>query len=252
MSIIAVERALILLRYILDKPEGMSIREASRELGYSPATVQKLVAALAAQGFAVQDHRTERYQIGAEAIQLGLAALARTEIRQISRRHLENLSSKTHETVFLAIARTHHAIYIDKVVSDQPIRMDAPLGINRPFNCTAVGKVLLADKSAEEIERLAREGAFVPSTRRSIVERDKLMAELDQVRLQAWAQDNEEFISGAGCVAAPVYNHDARVIAAIAVSGPAERIHARLEELVTEVKETAAGISQAMGYRKSP
>ena len=76
MSHIAVERALVLLRYIVDHPDGLSIREVSREYGYSPATVQKLVSALQNQDFIVQDKQTERYHLGPEAVQLGLAALS--------------------------------------------------------------------------------------------------------------------------------------------------------------------------------
>ena len=189
MSSIAVERALILLRYIVDDPDGLSIREASRSLGFSPATVQKLINALNAQGYVVQDERTKRYHLGSEAVQLGLTALSRLEIRRIARPHLEALNSETGETVFLGIARGRQAIYIDKVVSIHPVRMDAPLGVNRPYNCTAVGKVLLAGLSDEEFERLAAEGAFKQKTTdRSITKADALRTEVEKVRAQGWAR----------------------------------------------------------------
>jgi IclR family KDG regulon transcriptional repressor len=249
MSHIAVERALILLRYIVDNPDGLSIREAGRSLGYSPATVQKLINALNAQGYVVQDKLTERYHLGSEAVQLGLTALSRLEIRRIAHPHLEALSSESGETVFLGIACDNHAIYIDKVVSAQPIRMDAPLGVNRPYNCTAVGKVLLAGLPDEEFERLAAEGAFEQRTARSISEADALRAEIEQVRAQGWARDDEEYISGAGCVAAPVRDHQGQVIAALTVSGPAARIGEKLDRLIVQVKAHATAISEEMGYR---
>lgn len=249
MSHVAVERALILLRYIVDNPDGLSIREVSRSLGYSPATVQKLINALNAQGYVVQDKLTERYHLGPEAVQLGLTALSRLEIRRIARPHLETLSSDSGETVFLGMARGNHAIYIDKVVSAQPIRMDAPLGVNRPYNCTAVGKVLLAGLPDEEFERLAAEGAFEQMTERSITEVDALRAEIEQVRAQGWARDDEEYISGAGCVAAPVRDHEGQVIAALTVSGPAARISEQVDRLVAQVKASAVAISEEMGCR---
>jgi DNA-binding IclR family transcriptional regulator len=251
MSHVAVARALILLRYIVDHPDGLSIREASRNLGYSPATVQKLINALNAQGYVVQDKSTERYHLGAEAVQLGLTALSRLEIRRIAHPHLEALSRESGETVFLGIARDNHAIYIDKVVSAQPIRMDAPLGVNRPYNCTAVGKVLLAGLPDEELERLAADGAFEQRTERSVSEAEALRTEIAQVRVQGWARDDEEYISGAGCVAAPVHDHEGQVIAALTVSGPAERIRRKFDHLVAQVKARAAAISEEMGYRSS-
>jgi IclR family acetate operon transcriptional repressor len=251
MSHVAVERALILLRYIVDHPDGLSIREASRELGYSPATVQKLVNALRTQGYVVQDKLTERYHLGPEAVQLGLTALSRLEIRRIARPYLEALSSESGETVFLGIARDNHAIYIDKVVSAHPVRMDAPLGVNRPYNCTAVGKVLLAGLPDEEFERLAADGTFEQRTERSITEADALRAEVAQVRVQGWARDDEEYAAGVGCVAAPVYDHEGQVIAALTVSGPAARIREKLDNIVARVKARAAAISEEMGYRSS-
>ena len=249
MTSLAVERALILLRYIVDHPDGLSIRAASRSLGYSPATVQKLIQALKAQGYVVQDRLTERYHLGPEAVQLGLTALSRLEIRGTARPHLEALSSESGETVFLGIARGNHAIYIDKVVSTQPIRMDAPLGIERPYNCTAVGKALLAGMPDEALERLAAEGAFEQRTERSISEVGALRAEMGRVRAQGWARDDEEYISGAGCVAAPVRDHEGRVVAALTVSGPAGRVGEELERIMAQVKACAAAISEEMGYR---
>ena len=211
--------------------------------------MQKLINALKVQGYVVQDKLTGRYHLGAEAVQLGLTALSRLEIRRIAHPNLEALSSESGETVFLGIALDNHAIYIDKVVSAQPVRMDAPLGVNRPYNCTAVGKVLLADMPDEEFERLAADGAFEQRTERSITEADALRAEIEQARVQGWARDDEEYISGVGCVAALVRDHQGQVIAALTVSGPAARIGEKLDRLIVQVKARAVAISEEMGYR---
>jgi len=248
-SNLAVERALILLRYIIDNPDGLSIREAGRVLGYNPATVQKLINSLSAQGYVVQDELTERYHLGPGAVQLGLTALSRLDIRQVARPHLEALQRECGETTFLAVPRGDHVVYIDKVVSSEPIRMDAPLGIDRPFNCTAVGKVLLAGLPDEEMKRLSSEGMFEKRTERSIWVVDALHAEVEQVREQGWASDNEEYSPGVGCIAAPVRDHEGQVIAALNVSGPAERVEDKLDRIIAMVTTHATEISEEMGYR---
>ena len=248
MSIIAVERALVLLRYIVEHPEGLSIREVSREYGYSPATVQKLISALNNQNFITQDQSTERYHLGPEAVRLGLIALGRLEVRQAARPFLQALSDETEETVFLAIARRDHVIYIDKVVSGRIIRMDAPLGVDRPFNCTSVGKVLLSGMSSDKVAKLSAEGAFEHRTENSIVDPDVLLEELEQVRQRGWAFDGEEYAQGANCIGAPVYNHEGQIIAALTVSGPADRFEGNLDALADKVKSSAQAISKAMGY----
>ena len=249
MSHIAVERALVLLRYIVDHPEGLSIREVSREYGYSPATVQKLISALHNQGFVDQDESTERYHLGSEAVQLGLVALSRLEVRQLARPSLEALSAETGETVFLAIARGDQVVYIDKVVSDRLIRMDAPLGVGRPYNCTSVGKVLLSGMPNGKLEELAASDAFEHRTENSIFELADLQVEIDQVRERGWALDREEYAPGAFCIGAPVFDHEGNVIAALTVSGPAERIKEQLEDNIARVIANARKVSEAMGYR---
>jgi len=247
MSTVSVERALILLRYLVEHPDGLSIREAARSLGYAPASIQKLVAALTAQGYAVQDESTDRYHLGPEAVQLGLAALTRLDIRRVARPHLERLCQQTGETIFLAIPRRDHVIYVDKIVSEQPIRMDAPLGVTRPYNCTAVGKILLADRSRQDFDRLAASGAFVQQTALSITDPEILWSEIMLVRGRGWADDDGEFDVGAGCVAAPIFDHDGRVAAAITASGPNYRISAALTDIVEQIQNCARQISQEIG-----
>jgi len=250
MSSVAGERTLILLRYIIENDDGLSIREASRSLGYSPATVQKLIGSLFAQGFVVKDDLTDRYQLGPEAIRLGFAALARLDIRRSARPYLEALSEKTGETIFLAIRRGNHAIYIDKVVSRHPIRMDAPLGVNRPYNCTAAGKILLLGMLPQDIEQMAKEGYFEASTSNSIADPAQLTTEVEKIRQVGWSEDKEEFVIGAYCVAAPIHDFNGEVIAAVTITGPTQRILANLDNFITQVKANALEISRELGYSK--
>ena len=247
MSSVAGERTLVLLRYIIEHEDGLSIREVSRILGYSPSTVQKSISALFEQGFVVKNDITDRYQLGPEAIRLGFTALARLDIRRIAKPYLEALSEITGETVFLAIRRNHYAVYIDKVVSKHPIRMDANLGVDRPYNCTAVGKVLLMEMTPEAIDELAKEKYFQKRTPNSIIEPVKIKEEIESVRQQGWSEDNEEFVVGAYCVAAPIIDFKGKVEAAITVSGPTERVKANLNTIIQELMASAQKISTEMG-----
>jgi DNA-binding IclR family transcriptional regulator len=140
-------------------------------------------------------------------------------------------------------------IYIDRVFGDHPIRLDVPLGEDRPYNCTAVGKVLLAGFPNGELERLNSLGAFEQGTEHSIHEVEALRAEIEQVRERGWARDDQEYLLGMGCVAAPVYSHEGQVIAALNVGGPAERINKRFDYILEQVIAHAAAISEKLGYQ---
>ncbi len=249
MSITSVQRALVILKHMSVAPDGVGVRELARTLGYSPAVVQKSIQALVTQGFAQQDPDTERYHLGPAALQVGLAGLARLEVRQVARPYLEALVESTGETALLGVQRGDGAVYIDKVRSPLEFRLDPPVGSARPFNCTAVGKVLLAYLPDSEVERLAREGAFVRATPNSITDLTLLKLELARVRERGLALDLEEYLSGAMCLAAPVRNNDGVVVAAIALAGPAQRMVQEQEDLARRLLTCSNDISAALGHR---
>jgi DNA-binding IclR family transcriptional regulator len=194
-----------------------------------------------------QDPVTQAYRLGPEAVTLGLVALDRMDLRTAARPVLERLVKATGETCMLGVISGDHAVYIDQVPSPHEVRMNITVGVSRPFNCTAVGKVLLAYRDDDEMVRLYGAGAFREATARSIRDVDTMRHELERIRREGVALDVEEYLVGARCVAAPIRDFEGRVVAAVAASGPAERMKAGEEHVVTEVRKAAADISAALG-----
>lgn len=248
MSVIAVERALVILRMMAVTQEGVSVRGVARELGYSPAAAQKLLQALEAQDFARQNPSTRLYELGGTALQVGLSGLGRLEVRRVARPHLEWLAATTEETALLGVPQADFAIYVDQVESPNEIRMNVTPGEPRPFNCTAVGKTLLAFADDSVVDRLAAGAALPGPTAHSITGIEELRAELARVRERGYALDNEEYRIGAACVAAPIRNHDGVVIASISVAGPAYRVSAQRDAIIEATVAAATRVSSAFGH----
>ncbi len=245
---LAVERALIILKHLSRSEDELGIRELSRELGFSPAGVQKIMNALHEQGFVAQNEQTKRYALGPAVLQIGLAMLGQLEVRQVARPYMKALAKETGETAMLGIRDSDEVFYIDKALPDSEIRMDVPLGVSRPYHCTAVGKILLAQLPAGEFERLAAADSFAQVTPNSITNPDQLAAELEDIRQKGYALDREEFKLGARCVAAPIHNHNGQLVAAITVAGPTGRIEANLDALIEQVLTKGREISARLGY----
>jgi DNA-binding IclR family transcriptional regulator len=251
MSTIAVQRALIILQYIASSSDGVGVRELARALGYSPAAVQKILEALVSKEFAQQDPLTKQYYLGPGALQVGLAGLTKLELGEVARPILRRLAEVSGETALLGIRHGDEVVYIDKALSPAEIRLDAPLGVPRPFNCTAIGKVLLSYLPEGELERLAQAGAFVQATPHSVVGVNRLRSEIVRVRERGFAIDREEFSLGAMCLAAPVRNHNQIVVAAIAVAGPVQRVEIAEKELARQVITCTNDVSTGLGYQES-
>jgi DNA-binding IclR family transcriptional regulator len=150
----------------------------------------------------------------------------------------------------LAILQQTQAISIDKFGSPQPVGLDVRLGVVMPLHCTGVGKILLAYQSEDLLIQIARTQGFPRFTLHTITSLANLRKELEQIREQGYALDQEEAVEGLRCVAGPVFDHTGRVIAAFSVAGPATRMTPpRLPEIARLVRATSQQISFRLGYR---
>jgi len=246
--VVVAQRVLVMLQEIAKSPDGIGVRELARNLGQSPSNIQKGLQALLAQEFVCQDGESKRYLLGPAAMQVGLAALSRFDLRNIGREYLESLAEDTGETAYLGVRYGDEAMYIEKVLGPSEVRVDAPIGARRPFNCTAMGKVLLAYMPEQEFYRLAGAGAFIQRTPSSIADPIALKEEIRRVRESGAAFDREEYSVGVACVAAPVFNHDGKLAGAVVLSGPAPRITSN-QNIAQQVKSCAQTISTRLGWQ---
>lgn len=253
--VVSVERTLIILNLIATSPDGMGTREISYTLGYGAGTVQKILNTLLVHEYVTKRPGTDKYVLGIGAIRLANLILAQSDLLSITRPYLQRLADETQETIFIGVFENSYCTYIDKVVSDQIVRMDAPLGVRRPLNCTAIGKALLAFSprfSREWLHDLHRIQAFGQPTSFSITDPDALYDDLIGARRLGFTSDRREFNPSAMCVAAPILDHVGQPIAAISISGPAERIEPRYAELAEMVRRATAQISKALGGGPPP
>jgi DNA-binding IclR family transcriptional regulator len=247
-TVLSVERALLILKRLAELREEIGVRELSRLLGYSPPVTQKILNTLKVHGYVSQNENTDRYALGPAALQIGMAMLSQLNIVRVARPFMERLTEETGETTFLAIREGLWAIYVDKEVSANPIRMDADVGVSRPLNCTAVGKVFLAFNKGDLLSEAAAAGVFTKFTPNSIVDAMELKEELGEVHRLGYAIDQREFHPEAICVAAPIYGVGGKLIGSITTSAVATRVENRIDQIAALVTDAAAQISRNMGH----
>ena len=237
MSKVTIGRTLLILKRLSDESDGIGVRETAKMFGMSPAAVQQILTTMDEHNFAEKDEQTQMYKIGPAAIEIGLKNVAKMTIREVAHPFLKELAQRVGETALLAIVKKNQAIYVDKFLSPHEIRMDPQIGGRRPFNCTAVGKSILAHMSEQEVLQLSQNGQFQKSTGNSKTDLSEIEADLQRIRSDGYAIDNEEYIQGAMCVGAPILNREGRAVASLAASGPADRIRSNLDEIIKAVLE---------------
>ncbi|WP_262379708.1 IclR family transcriptional regulator [Nonomuraea sp. PA05] len=248
-SIASVERAMdVLLLFGRSSRPDLGVTEIATELDLTKAAVHRILTALRSRELIALDPVTRRYSLGHAAIALGRAYMARTDLRAMAGPELRRLSQQTAETVTLSVRRGDTRLYVDQAVPAQELRMEVSLGIPYPLHAGSSSKAILAFLRPEEVEAYLVRHQLDALTPKTITEPDKLRAELATVRRRGYATSLGERQEGAASVAAPIFDHDGLVIAAVSVAGPATRFKPHLQEAAQPLLETAARLSARLGY----
>jgi IclR family transcriptional regulator, acetate operon repressor len=182
---------------------------------------------------------------------MGARADHRATLQAVSGPILSELWKSTRETVNLAILDQGSVLYIEVVESPHEFRLSSRVGSRRFLHATALGKALAAFLHEKHRDQILSGLTFEPLTPNTIMNLVQFRRELERVRSQGFAVDEEETTLGARCVSAPILGADGEAVAAISVSGPITRIgREQVAALSAAVIEAARAISAAMGFSK--
>lgn len=232
----------------LDKPTGVTA--LAQELGLTKSNVFRLLNTLARRGYVRRYEETGTYELTLKLWQLGMAVLSRMDIKKIAAPYIEELSRSTTESVHLSIIVDGEVTYIDKVESEQAVRAYSRVGDRPPAHCVATGKVLLAYLPEDVLERRLERG-LQKYTSRTITNARVLRKELEAVRKRGFSENRGEWRESVCGVAAPIRDWTGEVVAAVGISGPAERLKPdSLDRLAPQVIACADKISSDLGFQR--
>jgi DNA-binding IclR family transcriptional regulator len=243
----SLDRAIEILKLLGTGPE-MRVTDLARRLEVHKSTVFRLLSTLQEHGLVEQNPTTERYRLGYGLVRLAGSVVAELDLARASRPVLEELASRTGETVNLAILQGDQVVNIEQIAAPNLVVNVNWVGKQTPLHATSNGKVLLA-----YLPDPVREALLGPSlprlTPRTITEVRVLERQLQRVRDDGYAFTLEELELGLNAVASPVFAADGRILAAVSVAGPAYRVTPhRLTELGEITRDAGEAISRRLGY----
>jgi DNA-binding IclR family transcriptional regulator len=244
----SVQRAMRVLNAFTDAQPEWALNELAKTLELNKTTTYRLLSALEIEGMVTRDEQSGAYRLGPGAIILGGRALRTNSLNIVSHADLDKLAEETGETVTLEILVDGDVLIIDQVQGSHMLGASQDLFARWPTHATSTGKVLLAYLPLVQCEELLS----VPLdqyTENTITDINELKEELNQIRTQGFATVHEELEIGFVAGAAPIFNHNGRVVAAISVGGPSVRMNPdRLQEIVNLAMQAAQRISKKIGY----
>ena len=244
----SLEKALLILRLMIEERRLFSLTEISRKLNFGKGTVHRILDTMRSYQFVRQDPASLKYGLGPLAIAMRNAIRPEEYIVEIIKPHLRKLSESCPEAISASVLEFSEIRYIARFESREPLRVSIGEGTKFPAHCTATGKVLLSALSTEQLEHIygVREN-IQTLTENSIGSFTRLLRELQRVRDRNLSLDFEEALLGVNCVAVPILDSKNNIISAISISGPTSRMtKEKMLEFSELMQHTSAEISEEL------
>lgn len=246
----SIDRAVAILECFNEEKKELRLSEISEKLGLNKSTAHGIITTLKYHGFISQDEETQKYKLGIRFIEFGDLVTNSLNIRNAALPVIDEVCCKIEETVHVATLDGLDIVWIEKQECTKSIKTSTKIGARLPAYTTADGKIILCYLDKDKIRNYLPKR--IPKfTSNTITGRVELIKKLEEAKKNGYLIDNEEFVEGIKCVAAPIFDHEGNVRFSLSTTGPAFRMtDEKIEELIVIIKEAANEISRRIGYKE--
>ena len=244
-SIQVIERMMSLIDALAEMGEPASLKALSKVTGLHPSTAHRILAAMTHSRL-VERCDAGTYGLGIRFLELGNIVKARFNLRDIAVPFMQNLHETIGEAINLGIRDCDEIIYLERTSSGRSlVRVVYRVGARAPLHLTSLGKLFLAADTPADVRAYAERTKLPGKTPHSLTTLEQLEKELETIRRDDIAYDNEEAEIGLRCVAAPIRNDEGTLVAGLSISAPTDRHDATWPD---RIREATIEISRALGY----
>lgn len=243
-----LDRALDLLELITRHPEGLTLTQMTEALDTPKNSVFRIATTLLLRGYLERSEDTKAYQANRKLLSLGHAAIGGQRLLQAAAPILTALRDATGETALLGTLAGNHGVVLDQVPASHPVKVVVEIGHAFTLHTAAPAKAMLAYWQPEARKALLRQIKFPRLTPQTLGSASAYLRELERVREQGYALDENEESESFACVAAPVFDHRGDPVASLWISGPSDRMSvSQLPQWGPVVKRFADQLSHRLG-----
>ncbi len=247
----STEKALSVIELLAIQGGPMRLTDIASRLGFNQSTALRFLSSLINSGYVAQNPQTQQYYLTYKISRIANMLNAHQDIAQITHPYIEQLSEAFGESACISIEQQFKMVYIDVVTGkNKTLLSSQQIGNTSLMHCTGNGKLLLATFSEEKLDQFISEAGLEALTKNTITTKPRLMQELDIIRKNGYALDNEECEIGVRCIAYPLRNYTGNIIAGMSVTGPITRMSKSVIAAKQPMLERiSAEISYHLGYK---
>lgn len=247
-TIQSVERALDILESFVSAKQELGVTEISKKRSLHKSTVHGILSTLVKRGYIAQAKESGKYSLGIKLFEMGMLVQEGMDLKSAAESVMQSLLEEYGETVHLVVLDQGEVVYIDKKESSQSMRIVSQVGKRLPCHCTGVGKSILAFLPQNELKQIIANNEMIRYTKNTITDKKTLEEELQKIRQQNYAIDNEEILEGLRCIAAPIKDYSKNVVGAVSIAGPSVRLtYDKIKVISKSIVDAASKISYQLG-----
>lgn len=245
-----LDKACQVIELVANAPGGCPLKEIATQLDIPRTTALRIVQTLQNRNFLAYNE-DKAFTLGTALVHLGVMALDSLDIRSFARPVLRKLSNETGESSHIAMLNGDKSLLVEVCDSPHPVRIASRPGTLVDLHCSSTGKVFLAF-CIPEPAHFCQALDFSEHTLNTSTTVEEVLADIEETRKQGYAIDEEEYVMGARCIAAPIMNAFGKTIAAIGITASTSTFtKAKIPTMSGRLREAANEISNNMGFSHS-
>lgn len=246
----AVQRAFQMLKSVAESPAEQNLSTLARNLGWSKSTTHGLIQSLLNVGALEQGPLGKKFVLGPAVMDLAFQNGNYFQISNKARPILEDLRDQIGETVFLGILGRSRVIIVATAESKKSLKISAPPGTSISLLAGALGKVYLASLPQDKAIKYIQELELPRYTEKTMTDKSGYIAEINKVRQNGYAVDDEEYLPGVRAVAVSVGNCRGLPIALWVVGFAGAMGNAVLPDIIQHIQKTAQNLKKTIDSRE--
>lgn len=216
-------RLLMVLEALAKAGVPVTPTEINASLDLPKPTIHRLFSTLEEEGFLQREIDGRAYSPGPRLRAFSADIMSSLRIRTARQAILKRLSREIGETCNIALPDRDAMVYLERVETEWPLRIQLPEGTRVDFHCTASGKMYLSSLAPNHLGRYLKSARLDAHTKNSITDPALLREEISTIRKQGYSLDREEFMIDMVAIAVPILGPQGRLMATLSFHAPTQR-----------------------------
>ena len=242
-------RGLAVIRAFNAERPAQTLTDVAAATGLTRAGARRILLTLQTLGYVEADGRL--FRLTPRILDLGFAYLTSMPFWNVAEPVMENLSAQVHESCSAAVLDRTEIVYVLRVPTHKIMTINLSIGSRLPAYCTSMGRVLLSALDDTQLDATLDASNIRAYTSRTVTDKQELKSAIAQARRQGWAIVDQELEGGLISLSAPIRNRQGRVIAAMNISGNAQRASAKqmVKAFLEPLQQAAQSVSEMVALR---